>query len=267
MSKKKRSVTDVFVKGDINTTPQPEYIAFLYFKALYYNNDYREYWVNRNAENSKQVEKLEAKYNGLQNIADLFGDVFDTTPATDNRDILGTFVDWFKVNGSRVWPIYIRKFKVIRANKPIMPEAGTVYFTAHEKSDPTFITSHFDDEILKSINRMRKVFKKYWFPLDKTDYYKTDKLRATAKRLDVYVWRRVCKLSDKEAIFKAYESGDSHWDKLKSDLDELVEGRDMQYTELSNDDLQNQRSEFNTLLSQAKKVVANSITGKFPSTS
>ena len=39
----------------------------------------------------------------------LFGDVFDTTPATDNRDILGTFADWFKVNGSRVRPIYIEK--------------------------------------------------------------------------------------------------------------------------------------------------------------
>lgn len=267
MSKKKRSVTDVFVKGDINTTPQPVYIAFLYFKALYYNDDYREYWVNRSAENSKQVERLEAKHEGLQDIASLFGDVFDTTPATDNRDILGTFADWFKVNGSRVRPIFIEKFKVIRANEPMKPKAGTVYFTAPEKSDPAFITSHFDDDFLKSINRMKKVFKKYWFPLDKTDYYKTDKLRATAKRLDVYVWRHVCELKDKEAIFKAYESGDSHWDKLKSDLDELVEGRDMQYTELSNDDLQNQRSEFNTLLSQAKKVVANSITGKFPSTS
>jgi hypothetical protein len=267
MRKKRRSATDVFVKGDIGTTPQPIYIIFLYFKALYFNSDYRDYWAYKNADNSDQVEKLEAKYKGAQDIASLFGDVFDTTLATDNRDILGTFADWFKANGSRVRPIFIDKFKVIRANKPIKPKAGTVYFTAPEKSDPAFITSHFDDDFLKSINRMRKVFKKYWLPLGKTDYYKTDKLQATAKRLDVYVWRRVCKLKDKEAIFKAYESGDSHWDKLKSDLDELVKGRDMQYTELSSDDLQNQRSEFNTLLSQAKKVVANSITGKFPSTS
>lgn len=267
MSKKQKSVTDVFVKGDIATTPQPVYIAFLYFKALYFNDDYRDYWGSRNAGNSEQVEKLEAKYKGMQDIVRIFGNVFDTTQATDNRDILGTFADWFKVNGSRVWPIYIKKFKVIRANKPIKPQAGTIYFTAPEKSDPAFITSHFDEDFVRSINRMKKVFKKYWFPLDKTDYYKTDKLNATAKRLDVYVWRRVCGLSDKDAIFKAYESGDSHWDKLRTDLDELTEGLRVVYSELSNDDLQNQRSEFNTLLPQGKKVVTNSITGKFPSTS
>lgn len=267
MSKKQKSVTDVFVKGDIATTPQPVYIIFLYFKALYFNSDYRDYWACRNADSSEQEEELEAKYKGLEDIASLFGDVFDTTQVTDNRDIISTFADWFKVNGSRVRPIFIEKFKVIRANKPIKPQAGTVYFTAPEKSDPAFITSHFDKDFLNSINRMRKVFKKYWFPLEKTDYYKTDKLQATAKRLDVYVWRCVCKLSDKEAIFKAYESGDSHWDKLKADLDELSEGLDIQYTELSNDDLQNQRSEFSTLLPLAKKVIANSITGKFPSTS
>lgn len=267
MSKNQKSVTDVFVKGDIATTPQPVYIAFLYFKALYFNDVYKGYWASRSADNSEHVEKLETKYKGIKDIANLFGNVFDTAQATDNRDILGTFHDWFKFNGSRVWPIYIKKFKVIRANISIKPKAGTVYFTAPEKSDPAFITSHFDEDFVNSINRMRKVFTKYWFPLEKTDYYKTDKLNATAKRLDVYVWRCVCGLSDKDAIFKAYESGDSHWDKLKADLDELTEGLDIQYNELSNNDLQNQRSEFNTLLPQAKKVIANSITGKFPSTS
>ena len=169
------------------------------------------------------------------------------------------------MNGRRLTPIYVKKYKVVRANKPLKPKAGTVYFTAPGKSDPAFIESHFDEDFEKSLKRMQKLFTKYWLPLEKTDYYKTDKLQATARRLDVYVWRHVCGLSDKAAIFSAYESGDSHWNKLKAGIDSLAADLGVNYTKLTNDDLQNYRSEFSTALREAKNVVKNAVVGKFPS--
>lgn len=267
MSKSQRSATDVFVKGDINQSQQAVYLIFLYFKALYCNENYRDYWTHKNEGGSKQVEKLEAEYEGINYIASLFGDLSKYRKATDNKDIIITFAEWYKVEGSRFHPISILKYKVVPADKPIKPKAGTVYFTAPPKSDVNFVESKFDENLNKTLKQLREVFKKYWLPLSTTDYYKTDKLKPTAKRLDVYVWRKIGGLSAEESIFKAYESGDSHWDELKGKLDELSKDVGANYKELSNDDLQNLRSEFSTSLREAKKVIANTIIGRFPSKS
>ncbi len=241
---------------------------FLYFKALYLNDDYKRLvLLMKGASNTAQLAALKSQYPNFDRIFLFFDDIHQFGNAITNESIASAFDKFVGQRESYFNIPYVRNFEFILADQAIMPEAGTVYITLPDSTDIEFVKNHYAKAFKKVPADTNVTLADLFLPLEGLLIYAPDQytLDITAKRLDAYVWMQAEKIDTESAVRRAYESKSAHWASLRKTLDEYELLENISAEDFDQQDLARFKKEMERDCERGIGVIANAIKGYFPS--
>jgi hypothetical protein len=249
-----------------NVTYESKHIkwAFLYFRALYHNADYKKYCEAKRSAKRSQALSLQKKYQHILTIYRFWGDLFTLSKS---KDMEVQFGRWFDKYGGRLEPVKFNDVKVVNSGETIEPVEGRVYFTIPKKASSAFARELSIELLEDAVQRINKKVEPLLIKLARGNWDSTKSLNTTSQRLDVYEWRRVQapKKSIRKSIFAAYESDQPYWSEHKKKLEQLAaaNGRSS-VSKLKNDDMPAPIANFAKHERLGKVIISNVLHLRFP---
>lgn len=250
----------------------PYHWVYLYFKALWFNEDYRKFCNARRDNDLELQDQMREKYPHLADLHFFWRDVYGDTNSDDKYvadDERVAFDGWLCNNFHNIFDVKFDKFVIVREGEKITAKSGMSYFTIPAGTNKGLAFKLFAKDITALLEKLEEKISLRLLNLTKADWDKFDKLYLAERRLDVYHWRVSLGLGIKETIYRAYASESKCWGNFTKSVDrmfsQLISGEKMDITKIEMVVLIDQKNEIVKLKREGIAVVENVLHNKFPS--
>ena len=240
--------------------------VYLYFKALWLNEDYKKFCDARRANDIELQDEMREKYHALADLHFFWGDIYRDVNSNDEYI---AFDNWYRNNLHKFFDVKFDKFVIVREGEVIIPKSGVSYFTIPKEANKGLALRLLSKDIAASLEKLEETVSYSWLNLTKAEWDRFDKAYLAERRLDVYQWRVSLGLSIKESIYRAYASESACWDNFTKSVDrlfpQLISGEKADIRNIRTEDFPDQKNEIVKLKREGIAVVKNALHKKFPS--
>jgi len=253
----------------------------LWFDYLRLNDGYRSYVSGMNEGNKDECTRLEAEHDGIEDVYDLWGDVFfvdDLEP--DEREEDDLYLEWFIDHGHKQYIPQILKTDIIRTGNLVDP--GTLAFTyymALTDEQKAIIEEQLVKPVEKinkqliatCLSKLRPKIAKVISGFMEADEHDVDTFNVAKRRLNTYLTVEKHRAKDpKEFLLPAMfellaDPIDEVWEDRLKKVEQNASDYDFShYTDMGWDDLREEYQTFYKEYEAAQGVIHNAATPKFP---
>jgi hypothetical protein len=237
------------------------YWAYLYFRALWLNEDYKAYCHVKRISDFKKQKLLRKKYPRLDRTYSYWGDIFGNP---EHRSELVGFDFWVKENVYKLEHISFERIELLNVGESFAADAGTVYLTIPKTASKKYVRSKIKERanlLSKALDEIDLVSELGIGAADRGEY---KSLYPTERRLDVYYWRIVQEIPYKKIVEKLYRSDRSAWEKFAISIEKTLVDSGMGIDRLQDVDLKTQTEALRKILPKGKNLVKNVLLKEFP---
>jgi len=238
------------------------YWAYLFFRALWLNDDYKAYCHAVRIDDSKKQKSLRKKYSRLNQIYLYWEDIFGHP---EHRNEAVAFDLWARKNIYKLERISFDRVELVRGGERVVADERTVYLTIPKSANKEYVN--------KIVRKRGKMLSKALAEIDLAselgigaadrEVYKS--LYVTERRLDVYYWRVVQRLPYKKLVEKLYHSDSGAWERFGITVDKTMVAAGVEIDKIQDIDLSIQTDQLKDALKAGKMQVKNILLKEFPS--
>jgi hypothetical protein len=187
-------------------------VGFLYFKVLLSTEQYQSFCKAQKEDDQQTITTLTKKYPQLLNIWPFWGDIYSFDTSLDEIDY---YEQWFMQNHRKLFPIQLKKVRILKEGEKITAKSGTVYITIRKENSLNTARQMYR-KLFPALNKLLNLEAgTYIFGLRNDQDLTPKKTEQYERCIDVLYWRKYLELSPYKTISRAYYSKKPAWKDIK----------------------------------------------------
>lgn len=250
-----------YYKSSYAVLGSKNYWAYLYFRALWLNDDYKAFCYAKRESDFKKQNSLRKKYPRLGKIYLFWGDIFGNP---EHRSELAGFDQWAKINVYKLEHIFFDRIQLVNGGDTVTADERTIYFTIPQSASKKFIAKVLNEKMTHLFEGIPEIDLISELGIGAADREEYKSLYPTERRLDVYYWREVHKVPNRELALRLYCSDSGAWEKFGISIEKTLIESGLDFKKVQDVDLSTQTDTLKDILKEGKKLINSVLLNEFP---